>query len=279
MVGEPVEQRGGHLGIIEDAGPFTEGQVGGDNDRGAFVELADQVEQQLAAGLGEGHIAKRVQDQEVEAGEQVCGSPAPLGTGLGVQRVHQIDDVEEPSAPAISDAGPGNAELADDGSPLTVVDAPRAGPAEEGERLVVRVEHHLLGLPRRGPHIWHPAVAQSDVGDLHCCDYTIERMTLRTLLRDMGDNWEHDIEVVELFDMEKGARLPRFVDGKWRTPPENVGGAPSFEMFLQAIADPTHEEHDHLLDWNGKPCDREDIEHDTITIQMGRLANMRRLKT
>ena len=104
-------------------------------------------------------------------------------------------------------------------------------------------------------------------------------MTLRTLLRDMGDNWEHHIEVVELFDMEKGARLPRFADGKWRTPPENVGGAPGFEMLLQVIADHTHEEHDHLLDWNGKPCDREDIERDTITIQMGRLANRRRPKT
>ena len=96
---------------------------------------------------------------------------------------------------------------------------------------------------------------------------------------DMGDNWEHHIEVVELFDMEKGARLPRFVDGKWRTPPEDVGGPPGFEMFLQAIADPTHEEHDHLLDWNDGPFDREDIERHTITIQMGRLANMRRPKT
>ena len=56
MVGEPVEHRGGHLGITEDTGPFTEGQVGGDDDRGAFVELADQVEQELAAGLGEGQI-------------------------------------------------------------------------------------------------------------------------------------------------------------------------------------------------------------------------------
>lgn len=41
MVGEPVEQRGGHLGIAKDAGPFTEGQFDGDDDRGAFVELAD----------------------------------------------------------------------------------------------------------------------------------------------------------------------------------------------------------------------------------------------
>ena len=95
---------------------------------------------------------------------------------------------------------------------------------------------------------------------------------------DMGDNWEHHIEVIALFDMEKGARLPRFVDGRWRTPPEDVGGPPGFEMFLEAIADPTHEEHDHLLDWNDGPFDREDIERDIITIQMGRLANMRRPK-
>ena len=95
---------------------------------------------------------------------------------------------------------------------------------------------------------------------------------------DMGDNWEHHIEVVELFDMAKGVRLPRLVDGRWRTPPEDVGGPPGFERFLEAIGDPTHEEHQHLLDWYGKPFDREDIERDIIDIQMNRLANMRRAK-
>jgi hypothetical protein len=39
--------------------PFTEGEVGGDDDRGALVEAADEVEQELAAGLGEGQIALR----------------------------------------------------------------------------------------------------------------------------------------------------------------------------------------------------------------------------
>ena len=52
MVSEPVEERGGHLGITEDRGPFAEGQVGGDDDRGLLLETADQMEQQLAAGLG-----------------------------------------------------------------------------------------------------------------------------------------------------------------------------------------------------------------------------------
>jgi hypothetical protein len=48
-----------------------------------------------------------------------------------------------------------------------VVDSPRAGTAEEGECLVVRVEDHLLGLAGIGAHEGHPAVAEPDMGDLH----------------------------------------------------------------------------------------------------------------
>ena len=59
IVSEAVEERGGHLCVAEDSGPFAEGEVGGDDDRGALVEAAEQVEQQLAAGLGEGQIATR----------------------------------------------------------------------------------------------------------------------------------------------------------------------------------------------------------------------------
>ena len=58
VVGQPVEQRGGHLGIAEHAGPFAEGEIGGDDDGGALVEPADEVEQELATGLGEGQISE-----------------------------------------------------------------------------------------------------------------------------------------------------------------------------------------------------------------------------
>jgi hypothetical protein len=40
MVGEAVEERGGHLRIAEDGRPFAEGEVGGDDDGGLLVELA-----------------------------------------------------------------------------------------------------------------------------------------------------------------------------------------------------------------------------------------------
>ena len=49
VVGEPVEQCGCHLGVAEDGWPFAEGEIGGDDDRGALIEAADQVEEELAA--------------------------------------------------------------------------------------------------------------------------------------------------------------------------------------------------------------------------------------
>jgi hypothetical protein len=66
MMGEPVEERGCHLGVAEDGRPLAEGEIGRDNDRGALVELADQVEEELTAGLGEGQIAEFVEDGEVQ---------------------------------------------------------------------------------------------------------------------------------------------------------------------------------------------------------------------
>lgn len=44
MMGQPVEQRRRHLCVAEDRGPLPEGQVRGDDDRGALVKPADQVE-------------------------------------------------------------------------------------------------------------------------------------------------------------------------------------------------------------------------------------------
>ena len=106
MMGETVEQRGGHLGVAEDGGPFAEGEVGGDDDRGSLVEPAHQVEEQLPAGLGEGQVAEFVEDDEVAADELVCGAALASGAELGLEVVDQVDDVVAPAAGALSDAGP-----------------------------------------------------------------------------------------------------------------------------------------------------------------------------
>ena len=103
-MGQAIEKRGGHFGIAEDAGPFAESEIGGDDDRGAFVKPADEMEEELAAGLGEGQIAEFIKDDEVHAGE-VIGDPAlPAVAGLGLEPIDEIDDIVEPAACAGTDA-------------------------------------------------------------------------------------------------------------------------------------------------------------------------------
>ena len=113
MMGESVEERGGHLGVAEDGGPFAEGEVCGDDDRGLLVEPADQVEEQLTAGLGEGQIAKLVEHDQVHAAEMVGETALAAGAGLGLELVDEIDDVEEAAPGASPDAGPcdGNRQM------------------------------------------------------------------------------------------------------------------------------------------------------------------------
>jgi hypothetical protein len=138
-------------------------------------------------------------------------------------------------------------------------------------------------------HLWQFEIAEKTYGipfDDNFGDETMhnaEHIRL-TLLRDrdiseflylydMGDGWEHHIEVVELSEMSPGTRLPRFLGGQWRRPPEDVGGAPGFEYFLEVMADPDHEEHGDLMDWHGGPFERDNMEPEQIEILMKRLAN------
>jgi hypothetical protein len=48
---EAIEKRDRHFGVCEDAWPFAKGEIGGDDDP-ALVKPADEMEQELAAGLG-----------------------------------------------------------------------------------------------------------------------------------------------------------------------------------------------------------------------------------
>ena len=72
---------------------------------------------------------------------------------------------------------------------------------------------------------------------------------------DMGDSWEHRLQIEKLLPADPVASYPRLVDGARRCPPEDVGGIPGFYEFLDAIADPKHPDHEDRLDWYGSPFD------------------------
>ena len=66
-MGQSIEECRGHFGVSEDLHSFSEGEVGGDNQRGLFVEFADQMEEQGPSRLREGQIAQFIENDEIHA--------------------------------------------------------------------------------------------------------------------------------------------------------------------------------------------------------------------
>ena len=87
---------------------------------------------------------------------------------------------------------------------------------------------------------------------------------------DLGDSWIHDI-TVEQFRAGNGEERLRCTGGARACPPEDCGGPPGYEMFLKAITDPSHEEHEAMLEWIGGQFDPEGFDVATVNRVLSRL--------
>ncbi len=79
----------------------------------------------------------------------------------------------------------------------------------------------------------------------------------RQMLRyeyDFGDGWEHEI-VLEKILPGTGFNRPTCLAGENACPPEDCGGIGGYYDLLEALANPKHEDHTHLLEWLGGPFD------------------------
>ena len=76
-VSEAVQQSAGEPLRVEDLGPLVDGQVGGGQDRPSLVPLAEDLEEELCAGLGEWDEAKLVDDQQLESGKSLLEVEQP----------------------------------------------------------------------------------------------------------------------------------------------------------------------------------------------------------
>ena len=68
---------------------------------------------------------------------------------------------------------------------------------------------------------------------------------------DFGDGWEHGLRVEKTLPAEPGATYPVCTAGRRACPPEDCGGAFGYANFLDALRDPTHEEHKLYSEWVG----------------------------
>jgi hypothetical protein len=73
---------------------------------------------------------------------------------------------------------------------------------------------------------------------------------------DFGDCWEHDILVEEVSAAEPDALYPICLTGKGACPPEDCGGVWGYGHLREVLADPTHEEHQDMLEHTAGPGTR-----------------------
>ncbi len=116
--------------------------------------------------------------------------------------------------------------------------------------------------------------------------YSAKGIRLRTVIArdvdrfvyiyDFGDYWCHDVIVEEVRDGDPDMEYPAFVEGAGRCPPEDVGGPGGFMDFLEAVLDPTHEEHQALLQWYGGPFDPSVLNETLIRLGLDDMARRRR---
>ena len=68
-------------------------------------------------------------------------------------------------------------------------------------------------------------------------------------------------------------------EGEHRAPPEDCGGTPGFEAFLEAVTDPSHPEHEDATEWHqgcyGKPFDPDEIDERYAKLRIGAIAKRR----
>ena len=80
---------------------------------------------------------------------------------------------------------------------------------------------------------------------------------------DLGDGWEHDVEVLGPGADEPGCRY-----GEGACPPEDCGGPHGYASLLEVLADPAHPEHAAMKEWAGELADFDQAATDRLVRQV-----------
>lgn len=89
-----------------------------------------------------------------------------------------------------------------------------------------------------------------------------------TYVYDFGDNWQHKVKVEKIVELDAPLERPLCIAGANACPPEDVGGAPGYAEFLEALADPANPEHDSLSEWIGGSFDPTHFDVDEVNLRL-----------
>ena len=77
---------------------------------------------------------------------------------------------------------------------------------------------------------------------------------------DLGDGWEHLVEVVTVEPYDATVPPLAVLDGARSAPPEDCGGPSGYEHLLDALADPDDPEHEEMVEAFGDAFDPEEFD-------------------
>jgi hypothetical protein len=81
---------------------------------------------------------------------------------------------------------------------------------------------------------------------------------------DYGDNWRHKVKVEKVVSLDAPIEQAICIGGENACPPEDIGGAPGYEEFLEVLADPAHPEHAEQKAWIGRDFDPKEFSVDEV---------------
>jgi hypothetical protein len=89
---------------------------------------------------------------------------------------------------------------------------------------------------------------------------------------DFGDCWRH--EIVTLGIAEGAKNEITCTEGARAAPPEDSGGVGGYAELLVVLADPEHEEYEHMRAWAGKRFDPEAFDRVAINRRLAKLTKL-----
>jgi hypothetical protein len=134
------------------------------------------------------------------------------------------------------------------------------GTRNTGTGLILTKRIEFIGIPdntvddRQWRPSWEVWLADYFDGDAQPVVYTY----------DFGDNWRHLVHLEDFDVVDPKKSYPRCIGGARRCPPEDCGGVYGYRQFLEAIADPTHSEHESYLEWVGGSFDPDDFDPNEV---------------
>ena len=88
---------------------------------------------------------------------------------------------------------------------------------------------------------------------------------------DFGDQWVHDLVLEKILPLNDSGNWLRCVAGERHCPPEDVGGTPGYQEFLEVIFQPNHEKFNHYMLWAHGPFQAEELDMAAINAVLSRI--------